>query len=73
MPLGPTSQSVNVADRAAIREARNRRTKLAVMIVVFGPILLFTVFHLGRGVYKMANGEAIGYEQSDNRVGNAIE
>ena len=69
MSTGPITEQIE----SPARTARNRRVKLAVMIVVFGPILLFTLFHLGRGVYKMVNGDAVGYQQRDHRVGNQID
>ncbi|MHC4909678.1 MAG: hypothetical protein ACYTF9_08180 [Planctomycetota bacterium] len=70
MPNGPTTQAVESPAESA---RRNRRVKLAVMIVIFGPILLFTLFHLGRGIVKMTQGESIGYQQRDKRVGNAVD
>ena len=64
---------VTSSNESPATAARNRRVKLAVMVVVFGPIVLFTLFHLGRGVVKMTQGDPVGYQQRDNRVGNAIE
>jgi hypothetical protein len=40
-----------------------RRLKLAVFILIFGPMVLFGLYHLTLGVYKMTQGEPVGYEQ----------
>ena len=69
MPRGSATLSIE----SPARTAHNRRAKLAIMIVVFGPILLFAIFYFGRGFYKMAIGDPVGYRPIAERAGNRLE
>ncbi|MHC4992339.1 MAG: hypothetical protein ACYTGC_15305 [Planctomycetota bacterium] len=42
-----------------------RRLKLAVFILIFGPMVLFGLYHMTLGVYKMFAGEHVGYRSPD--------
>ena len=46
-----------------------RRIKLAIFILIFGPMVLFGIYHITLGVVKMVRGEAVGYMQSPDGPG----
>ena len=50
---------------------RRRRVKLAVIILIFGPMVLFGIYHMVLGGYKMSQGQPVGYEQRDHRIESA--
>ena len=43
--------------------------KLLVFVAIFGPMVVFGLYHLGRAVNKMVQGEPVGYQQRDTPPG----
>ena len=46
-----------------------RRIKLVIFIMIFGPMVLFGLYHISLGVVKMVRGEPVGYMQSPDGPG----
>ncbi len=46
-----------------------RRIKLIFFTLIFGPMVLFGVYHIGRAVDKMIHGIPVGYEQREGPPG----
>jgi hypothetical protein len=46
---------------------RQRRLKMLVFIAIFGPMVVFGLYHMGRGVMKMIAGEPVGYRAAEER------
>ncbi|MHC5004720.1 MAG: hypothetical protein ACYTJ0_16525 [Planctomycetota bacterium] len=46
-----------------------RRIKLVIFILIFGPMVLFGLYHMTLGAVKMIRGEAVGYMQEPDGPG----
>ena len=46
-----------------------RRIKLIIFTLIFGPMVLFGLYHIGRAVDKMIHGIPVGYEQREGPPG----
>ena len=59
--MEPTTSTTRPPNAPPLNTPRQRRLKMLVFVVIFGPMVVYGAYHLVRGAQKMIAGEPVGY------------